>query len=128
MKIFLGLAALAGGLYLFMGRAFAATGKLGMPVGAEPDAPDLRALNPVKIDAVAPSQRMYEVWMYPLQPNVGVYTVAKEKFGKAWISFFYLADKNLRIPVKTNATEIGLTVPEAANKVAQLRTDWNMPS
>lgn len=123
-KLLLGIAALAGGVYLFMGKAFA--GPLGIPAQSEPDSLILRQKKPVKTQATAASGRKYEVWMYPPQPNIGVYTVARELGGKAWIAFVYHADSNKYIPVKTNVTEIGLPADQVALKISQLKTDWKM--
>lgn len=131
---FLGLAALAGGLYFWMGKAFA--GPLGMPAHSEPDAPNLKRLSPVRTTATASSGRQYTVWMYPPDPTVGVYTVAKliggpgaKASGQAWLAFFYNVNNpaaTQRIPVKTNATELGLPVADALALTNLLKADWNM--
>ena len=126
MGIVIGLAFIAALAALAASKSAPAAGVL--PEGSGPtEFPQLSGKSPVKNTAKAASGRMYELWLYPSVPGMGVYTVARLAGSTAWISFVYNADTNKSQPVKTNVMQLPISDGEKSQMLGFMRTDWNLP-
>lgn len=103
--------------------------KGGIPKDAEPDRPEVKKLKPIQTRQTI-NGRTYDTWQYPrVEPLGHYYIVASDNKGKrVWMSFFYLPEKNTRIPQKTNVGDLGLTPNDSAALLSVLKTDWGFTS
>lgn len=128
MGVVIGLAFLAAlaALAASKGSSSPAAGRL--PDGSGPtEFPQLSGKQPVANTAKAASGRMYEIWLWPSVPGMGVYTVARLAGSTAWVSFVYNADTNKSQPIKTNVMTLPISDGEKAQLLGYMRTDWNLP-
>lgn len=115
------IAAVGFGLLLFAAKSF------GLPAQSEPDQPQTKKLRPIKTHQVI-NGRSYDVWQWPrVEPFGHYYVVASDNKGKrVWMSFYFIPEKNARIPQKTNVGELGMTPVDSAAVLSVLKADWGL--